>query len=39
MLDPGAKISTHAPKFEKPDRASVEVVAATVRAFAARAGL
>ena len=38
MLDPGAKISTHVPKFEKDERASVLVVEPTVIAVATRAG-
>ena len=38
MLDPGAKISTQVPKFEKDDRASVVVVDPTVIALATRAG-
>jgi len=38
MLDPGAKISRHVPKFEKDERASVFVVEPTVMAAAARAG-
>ncbi len=38
MLDPGAKISTHDPKFENEDLASPFVVEPTVRALAARAG-
>ena len=38
MLDPGAKISTPAPKFEKDERASVIVVEPTVIASATRAG-
>ena len=38
MLEPGAKMSTHVPKFENDARASVEVVAPTVSAFATRAG-
>jgi len=38
MLDPGAKMSTHEPKFEYDARASVLVVAPTVIAAAARDG-
>src|SRR6185436_20499650 len=38
MFDPGAKMSTQVPKFEKDDRASVVVVEPTVSAFATRAG-
>ena len=38
MLDPGAKMSRHVPKFEKLERASVLVVDPVVRAFTARAG-
>src|SRR5262245_33026845 len=38
MLDPGAKMSTHVPKFENDDRASVVVVEPTVMAVATRAG-
>src|ERR1051325_4204016 len=36
--EPGAKMSTHVPKFEKEERASVEVVEPTVIAAATRAG-
>jgi hypothetical protein len=36
--EPGAKISTQVPVFEKVERASVLVVEPTVMAFAARAG-
>src|SRR3954468_24757784 len=36
--EPGAKMSTHVPKFEKDERASVEVVEPTVMAAAVRAG-
>jgi len=38
MDEPGAKMSTHVPKFEKDERASVEVVEPTVIAAATRAG-
>ena len=38
MLEPGAKTSTHEPKFEYEARASVDVVAPTVMALATRAG-
>ena len=38
MLDPGAKISTPAPKFENDERASVIVDEPTVIASATRAG-
>ena len=38
MLLPGAKMSTHVPKFENDDRASVVVVEPTVIAAGARAG-
>src|SRR6267143_2997939 len=38
MPEPGAKISTTLPKFEKDERASVIVVAPTVIASATRAG-
>src|ERR1044072_1928885 len=38
MLDPGAKISTHVPKLEKDERASVLVVEPTVMALPTRAG-
>src|SRR5258705_329233 len=38
MLEPGAKISTHVPKFENDERASVVVVEPTVIALATRAG-
>ena len=38
MLDPGAKISTTAPKFENDERASVIVDEPTVIAAATRAG-
>jgi hypothetical protein len=38
MLEPGAKMSTHVPKLENDERASVLVVAPTVFAAAARAG-
>ena len=38
MLEPGAKISTQVPKFEKDERASVLVVEPTVMALATRAG-
>lgn len=38
MLEPGAKISTHVPKFENDERASVLVVDPTVIALATRAG-
>lgn len=38
MLDPGAKRSTHDPKFEYDARASALVVAPTVNGEAARAG-
>ena len=38
MLEPGAKRSTHVPKFENDERASLLVVDPTVTAFAARAG-
>src|SRR5918993_834538 len=38
MLEPGAKISTHVPKFENDERASVLVVEPTVIALATRAG-
>jgi hypothetical protein len=38
MLEPGAKMSTHVPKFENDERASVLVVEPTVMALAARAG-
>ena len=36
--EPGAKMSTHVPKLENDERASVEVVAPVVIAFAAREG-
>jgi hypothetical protein len=36
--EPGAKMSTHVPKFEKDERASVLVVEPTVMAAATRAG-
>jgi hypothetical protein len=39
MLEPGAKMSTHVPKFENDDRASVRVVEPTVIAAPTRAGL
>ena len=38
MLDPGAKMSTHVPKFENEERASVIVVDPTVLAARTRAG-
>jgi hypothetical protein len=38
MLLPGAKMSTHVPKFENEERASVIVVEPTVIALGARAG-
>ena len=38
MLLPGAKMSTHVPKFENEERASLVVVEPTVIAFAVRAG-
>src|SRR5262249_8322968 len=38
MLDPGAKTSTHVPKFENDARASVFVVAPTTSASATRDG-
>ena len=38
MLLPGAKMSTHVPKFENEERASVMVVEPTVIALAVRAG-
>jgi hypothetical protein len=38
MLEPGAKMSTHVPKFENEERASVLVVEPTVFAAATRAG-
>jgi len=38
MLDPGAKMSVHVPKFENDERASVLVVEFTVMALATRAG-
>ena len=38
MLEPGAKMSTQVPVFEKVDRASVLVVDPTVMALTARAG-
>jgi hypothetical protein len=38
MLEPGAKISTHVPKLEKDERASVIVVDPTVIALGSRAG-
>ena len=38
MLLPGAKMSTHVPKFENEERASVVVVEPTVIALGARAG-
>ena len=38
MEEPGAKMSTQVPKFEKDERASVEVVEPTVMAAATRAG-
>jgi hypothetical protein len=38
MLDPGAKRSTHVPKFENDDRASVFVELPTVSAWDTRAG-
>jgi len=36
--EPGAKMSTHVPKFEKEERASVEVLEPTVMAAATREG-
>ena len=36
--EPGAKMSTHVPMFEKSDLASVEVVEPTVMAAATRPG-
>ena len=38
MPEPGANMSTHLPKFEKSERASVRVVAPTVIALGALAG-
>ena len=38
MLEPGAKMSRHVPKFENDERASVLVVEPTVFAAATRAG-
>jgi hypothetical protein len=38
IFDPGAKMSTHVPKFENEERASVVVVEPTVIALATRAG-
>jgi hypothetical protein len=38
ILDPGANMSRHVPKFEKDERASVVVVDPTVSALATRAG-
>ena len=38
MFEPGAKMSTHVPKFENEERASVVVVAPTVFADGTRAG-
>jgi hypothetical protein len=38
MLEPGAKMSTHVPKFENEERASLLVVEPTVLAEATRAG-
>lgn len=38
MLEPGAKTSTHEPKFENEDRASADVVAPTVIATGSPAG-
>jgi hypothetical protein len=38
MLEPGAKMSRHVPKFENEERASVLVVEPTVFAAATRAG-
>jgi len=38
MLEPGAKTSTHVPKFENDERASVLVVDPTVIALGSRAG-
>src|SRR3569832_1916377 len=38
ISEPGAKISTHVPKFEKDERASVFVVAPTVIALDTRPG-
>ncbi len=38
MLDPGANRSRHVPKFEKDERASVDVVAPTVSASGVRPG-
>lgn len=38
MLEPGAKTSTHEPKFENDDRASADVVAPTVIATGSPAG-
>jgi hypothetical protein len=38
MLEPGAKMSRHVPKFENEERASLLVVEPTVFAAAARAG-
>jgi hypothetical protein len=38
ISEPGAKMSTQVPIFEKEDRASVVVVEPTVIALAARAG-
>ena len=38
MLLPGAKMSTHVPKFENEERASLVVVEPTVMALGARAG-
>jgi hypothetical protein len=38
MLEPGAKRSTHVPKFENDERASVLVVEPTVFAAETRAG-
>ena len=38
ILEPGAKMSTHVPKFENEDRASELVVDPTVSALVTRAG-
>ena len=38
MLEPGAKMSTHVPKLENEERASVLVVDPTVTALGTRAG-
>jgi hypothetical protein len=38
ILEPGAKMSTHVPKFENDERASELVVEPTVIALATRAG-